>query len=207
MLTTSVVGRGIPMRQIAPLERRIRCLPAVLPRPTTEAPAGPARRARRASPRSTPPVCGLLFCHAGHRLMATAALVHRGKRNAAPCRSGLRAEPPRLTAIGASAWWFRARLAVRLLLSLRRGEACRRARGSLEGRSDLQRSWCPRSRTDLQSALARRAGPSRFRVVRFAFRAAPHCFIACRRRPAGRPAGEPGGDDALGETALMASRS
>jgi len=60
----------------------------VCPLPAVDAPAGPARRARRASPRSTPCVCGLLFCHAGHRLSASAALAHRGKRNAAPCRSG-----------------------------------------------------------------------------------------------------------------------
>jgi hypothetical protein len=69
------------------------------PCPAAEAPAGPARRARRASPRSTPRVCGLLFCHAGHRPKATAALAHRGKRNAAPCCSGLRAVSPRLLAI------------------------------------------------------------------------------------------------------------
>jgi len=51
----------------------------------------PCGAARRACPRSTPPVRSLLFCHADHRLRATAALAHRGKSNAAPCRSGLRA--------------------------------------------------------------------------------------------------------------------
>src|SRR6266545_663538 len=188
MLTTSVVGRGIPMRQIAPLERRIRCLPAVLPRPTTEAPAGPARRARRASPRSTPPVCGLLFCHAGHRLMATAALVHRGKRNAAPCRSGLRAEPPRLTAIGACAWSFRARVAVQWLLTWIEG---RRVVGRIAARS-TERPRTPRRPQPLSRGTFH--PPRRPALL--------HRLLATACGP---PAGEAGGDDAAGVTALMAS--
>ena len=157
------------------------------PCPAAEAPAGPARRTRRASPRSTPCVCGLLFCHAGHRPKATAALAHRGKRNAAPCRSGLRAVSPRLLATAEAG---------ETVLGLRCGGSSPGSRGGvssgagqLERHSDLQSLWCPNRGTDRQGALARRAGPSRFRVVRFAFRAALYSFIACERRPAGRPAG------------------
>jgi len=99
MLTTSAAGQG----HSDAANRSTGATRALFAGPvssttTAEAPAGPARRARRASPRSTPCVCGLLFCHAGHRPKATAALAHRGKRNAAPCRSGLRAVSPRLLA-------------------------------------------------------------------------------------------------------------
>jgi hypothetical protein len=48
------------------------------------------------------------------RLTAIAALTKQGH---AVVRLRLRAEPPRLTAIGASAWLFRARVAVQWLLT------------------------------------------------------------------------------------------
>src|SRR5207248_1095967 len=50
-----------------------------------------------------------------------------------------------------------------------------------ERQSHLQSWWCTEGRTDRTCALARRAGPSRCRVVRFALRAASHPFITLRR--------------------------
>ena len=178
MRTTSVAGQGHSdaANRSAGATRALFAGRAC-PCPATEAPAGPARRARRASPRSTPRVCGLLFCHAGHRLTATAALAHRGKRNAAPCRSGLRAVSPRLLATAEAG---------ETVLGLR---CCGSSPGSRGGVSSGAGSICTFVQTAYPGALARRAGPSRFRVVRFAFRAALYSFIACERRPAGRPAG------------------
>jgi hypothetical protein len=48
--------------QIAPVERRLRCLPPAQPLPDDGGPCGEARRARRASPRPTPVLAAALFC-------------------------------------------------------------------------------------------------------------------------------------------------
>ena len=161
MPTTSVAGQGhSDAANRSTGATRALFAGHVCPCPAAEAPAGPARRARRASPRSTLRVCGLLFCHAGHRPKATAALAHRGKRNAAPCRSGLRAVSPRLLATAEAG---------ETVLGLRCCGSSPGSRGGVssgawqhERHSDLQSLWCPVCRSDRQGALARRAGPSAF---------------------------------------------
>jgi hypothetical protein len=114
------------MRQIAPQERRVRCLPAMSapaqwPRPLR------GRRGVRAAPPHVPHPCALHRWFAlpdGNRRTRLTNQSGSTVRGAAPDhRSLLRS----LRCVG------RLGLAVRLLLSLRRGEAWRRARGSTNG--------------------------------------------------------------------------
>ncbi len=85
--------------QIAPQERRLRCLQPAQPLPDDGGPYGEARRARRASPRPTPVLAAALFC------LPHAAPAHTpDKMDGPPLRAGLRPTIARLSATAALRW-------------------------------------------------------------------------------------------------------
>ena len=137
----------------------MRCLPAMSapaqrPRPLR------GRRGVRAAPPHVPHPCALwpyFVCPPGHRRRRLT------KWTGLHCARGC-ARPPiaygRSLRLGGRAW---ACGAVAPQPATWGGVAS--GAWQHEGHSDLQGLWCPVRRSDQQGALARRAGPSRFRVV------------------------------------------
>lgn len=172
------LGRGILMRQIAPPERRVRCLPAMAapaqrPRPLR------GRRGARAAPPLDPPLASaacsfaMLVIAQGRPLRLpteakeTLHLAAQGcARSHLACWRSLKLVRP-CSGCGAVA------------PHLDRGEACRRARGAF-ARSCKRPTQAPSHAAPALAASAWYVSP---------VATVPHSFIACQRRPAGRPDG------------------
>ena len=150
---------------------------------------GPCGAGAACAPRlpSIPPfVCGLLFCHAGHRLTATAALAHRGKRNAAPCRAGLRSLCSLRASGGSPSAWIEGRRGVGRE-QRRNGQTCRPAdepiarssRPRTPRRPPAAAAWSPLAPRRLARPAPARPAP---RAARFVIADASLC---CQERRSG----------------------
>ncbi len=129
--------------QIAPPERRVRCLPPAYPLPAAGGPYGAARRARRASPSSTPyslqrTVLSSALRNWRKRLTKQAAFAACGAARGTP-------SPPATAPLGLPCSGCGA-----VAPRLEEGEACRRARARSEAvqisRAGAVRSPADRSR-------------------------------------------------------------
>ena len=137
------------MQQIAPQERRVRCLPAV-PAPAQRPRPLRGRRGVRAAPPLDPPLrlrLALLPCWSSPD----------GDRCACPPRQKKRCALPRGASLALLAAGFR-----RFAFSLDRGEAWRRARAASE-RSDLP--TCRRANRPIVAPSHAAPAPGRCRVV------------------------------------------